>query len=711
VKWETGAHIYCNACAAPATVSDAGVSTSHCESSWEGDTLNFVSPETGLETRFGSAAGGGIRVLSWYFSFSSPCISLIRLRRACITVRELRVKNLNKLGLLILILGNTAHAEDGPSIVTENVVVTAARLPQDASQSLQPVTVITADEIAESGQQTLAEVLQARAGLEITSNGGFGQTSGVFIRGANSNQTLVLIDGLRVDSVTTGATALENIPLNQIERIEIVPGPLSSLYGSEAMGGVIQIFTKSAKYAPGASISVGYGSFNTRSVSGGVNTRYNDTDFSLNAGYFITEGFDATKATIDAPGTPSAFLIHNPDLDDYHNSNYSLKLAQHFTTDHEIGLTAFQSFGNTRFDSGPFTDDINRQTLSAFSLYSRNQITTKWQSLLRVGLGRDNQDISGAFPGFFRTTQPQLTWQNDFKLGGGSLIAGFEYLDQILASNTPYNATQRDVRSLFGGYVGEFGPNSVQLNVRNDDNSQFGNQTTGSVGYGYRLNSYLRLRASGGTAFKAPTFNDLYFPNFSNPNLQPEHSRSYETGLDVRAGEHYLSLLYFDNRIKDLITLVFDPTTFTFTPENLNEARINGGEISYQGRIAGFWANAHFTVQNPINSSTGQLLQRRAKHFGSFSVNRNLGPLKLGTEIVASGARFDSPDENPASRLHGYALYNLTANYAFAPEWSVNLRWNNVFNRSYELVQNFNTPGSNVFFALRYEPQLKSNRP
>lgn len=604
---------------------------------------------------------------------------------------------------MVLILGNAAHADDELSVVTENIVVTATRIPQKASQSLQPVTVITADEIAESGQQTLVEVLQSRAGLEIASTGGFGQPSNVFIRGANSGHTLVLIDGLRINSATTGTTAFENIPLNQIERIEIVPGPLSSLYGSEAIGGVIQIFTKNAKYAPGINASVGYGSFDTRSTSGGINTRFNDTDFSLNAGYFISGGFDATK--------PPAFQ-HNPDRDDYHNTNYSLKLAKHFTTDHEIGLTAFQSYGNTRFDSGPFTDDINRQTLSTFSLYSRNQLTTKWQSLLRIGLGRDNLDISGAAPSFFRTTQPQLTWQNDFKLSSGSLIGGFEYLDQEVASDTPYAVTHRDIRSFFAGYVGEFGPHGVQLNVRNDDNSQFGNQTTGSVGYGYRLNPYLRLRASAGTAFKAPTFNDLYFPGFSNPNLQPEHSRSYETGVDVSAGEHHLSLTYFDNRITDLIVFVVtDPVTFAGMPQNVNEARINGGEISYQGSFAGFWTNAHFTVQNPVNSLTGQLLQRRAKHFGSFSVNRSLGPWKLGAELVASGARFDSANEDPATRLHGYALYNLTANYAFAREWSFNLRWNNVFNRNYELVQNFNTPGSNVFFALKYEPQLKSNQP
>ena len=620
--------------------------------------------------------------------------------------QELHVKNLNKLGLLVLIFGNAVYADNRLSVVTEDVVVTATRTPQKASESLQPVTVITADEIAASGQETLVEVLQSRAGVEITSNGGFGQPSAVQIRGAKSDHTMVLIDGLRVDSATTGTTAFENIPLNQIERIEIVPGPLSSLYGSEAIGGVIQIFTKSAKYAPGASASAGYGTFNTRTASAGINSSYHDTDFSLNAGYLISQGFDATK--------PPAFG-HNPDRDSYHNTNYSLKLAQHFTSDHEIGLTAFQSHGNTRFDSGLFTDDINRQTLSAFSLYSRNQLSSAWQSLLRFGLGRDNLEISGAFPGFFRTSQPQLTWQNDFKLGGGSVIAGFEYLDQEVASTTAFTRTSRDVRSVFAGYVGEFGPHGAQLNVRNDDNSQFGNKTTGSLGYGYHVNSNLRLRAGVGTAFKAPTFNDLYFPTFfgfsGNPNLRPERSRSYEAGMNLQAGNHRLGLTYFDNRITDLIVAVFDPVTFTGTTQNINQAHIKGAELSYQGSYAGFWMNSHFTVQNPVNSLTGQLLQRRAKHFGSLTVNKTLGLWKLGAELVTSGARFDSANENPATRLPGYALYNLTVNYAFAREWSFNLRWNNVFNRNYELVQNFNTPGSNVFFALRYEPQLRSNQP
>lgn len=642
------------------------------------------------------------------FLSSSDLLSQVSLfstfSRAVGMRKEIFVKIRFLASLAGILLVNLCYAEEAPQVIPE-VVVTATRLPQPQSQSVRPTTVITADEISRSGQQTMVEVLQSLGGVEIASNGGFGQPSSVFIRGANSDHTLVLIDGLRMDSATVGTTAFENIPLNQIERIEIVPGPLSSLYGSEAIGGVIQIFTKSSKYSPGASASAGYGSFNTRSASGGINSRFNDTDFSLNAGYLISEGFDATKPSIDAPGTPPAFLIHNPDRDGYHNTNYSLKLAQHFGADHEAGITAFQSYGDTRFDSGPFTDDINRQTLSAFSLYSRNQLSSVWQSLLRVGLGRDNSVITGAFPGFFRTSQPQLTWQNNFKLGGGSVIAGFEYLDQEVASSAAYTRTSRDVRSFFAGYVGELGPHGMQLNVRNDDNSQFGNKTTGSAGYGYRFHSNWRWRAGVGTAFKAPTFNDLYFPGFSNPNLRPERSRSYETGIDWQTGDHRIGLTYFNNRIKDLIVFVFDPVTFTGAPQNVNEAHIKGGELSYQGSFAGFLVNAHFTVQSPVDASTGLLLQRRARQYGSLAVNRTAGPWKVGAELVASGVRFDSPNEDPTTRLHGYGLFNLTASYAFAPGWSVNARWNNVANRDYELAQNFNTPSSNLFVALQYQPK------
>jgi len=589
-----------------------------------------------------------------------------------------------------------------PLVLAQNpeqpaVIVTATRLPQAQSQTLQPVKVIAAEDIAQAGQQSIVEVLQSLGGVEITSTGGFGQPSSVFMRGANSGQTLVLIDGMRISSATTGTTALENLSLAQIERIEIVPGEMSSLYGADAIGGVIQIFTKSGKYTPGANVSVGAGSYDTHSASAGINSRADKTDFSVNVGYFKTKGFDATKSSLPS-GAPNP--NNNPDLDGYRNANFSGKLAQHLDERNEIGFTAFWSDGKTHFDNGPTTDDLNHQTLSAYSVYSRNHINSIWQSLLKAGQSTDDLVVTGAFPGSFRTTQPQFSWQNDVKVGPGTAIAGLEYLAQKVASDTDYTQTHRTIKSAFAGYGGEIGKHAWQVNVREDSNSQFGDHGTGSLGYAYRLTSGLRFRFGAGTAFKAPTFNDLYFPGFSNPDLRPERSRSAEAGVNYQTGNNRLTVTYFENQITDLI--VFDPATST--PQNLSQARNKGTELSYEGTFWGLKANSKLTVQDPVDESTGKLLPRRAREYGSVVLSNATGPWRLGGELVASGARFDQPNEASGTRMHGYGLVNLTASYALDRDWSIRARWNNVFNREYELAQNFNTPGSNVFVSLQYQP-------
>lgn len=582
----------------------------------------------------------------------------------------------------------------------QEVVVTATRVPQAQSQTLQPVTVITAEDIAKAGQQTLVEVLQALGGVEVASNGGFGQPSSVFMRGANSDQTLVLVDGMRISSATLGSTALENIPLNQIARIEVVPGQLSGLYGSDAIGGVIQIFTKSGSYAPAASVTAGAGTYGTSSVTAGLSRMLGSVDLSLTVGYFGSDGFDATK--------PGAFG-HDPDSDGYRNQNFSGKVAYHLDARNELGLTLFQSDAHTHFDNDPTIDAVNHQTLSAFSIYSSNQITDAWQSLLRAGQGQDKSSVTGAFPSFFATRQPQYTWQNNIKLGPGTAIAGAEYLIQDVTSDSAFAQNQRTIRSAFAGYLGAYERHDWQANVRVDDNSQFGNHTTGLLGYGYRVTDELRLRVGGGTAFKAPSFNNLYAVDPSglftpNPNLLPERSHSTEAGVNYQMGANRFSATYFENRIEDLIVFVTtDPATGAGTVQNLNSATIKGVELGYQGSFAAMQAYVRLTLQNPTDEATGLMLPRRAKEFGSAGLSGTSGPWTLGGEVVASGARFDQPGEAEASRMHGYGLLNLTATYTFDTKWSVRARWNNVFDRQYELAQNFNTPGSNVFVALQYQ--------
>jgi len=256
--------------------------------------------------------------------------------------------------------------------------------------------------------------------------------------------------------------------------------------------------------------------------------------------------------------------------------------------------------------------------------------------------------------------------------------------------------------------VGTHEKHDWQANIRRDDNSQFGNHATGLLGYAYRLTSELRLRVGAGSAFKAPTFNDLYLidPFFiPNPDLRPERSRSKETGLNYQAGTNRFSATYFENHITDLVVFVSDPVTFVGTVRNLNRARIKGTELGYQGFFGGVQASAQLTLQDPVDEETGKLLPRRAREYGSVAAGKAAGRWRFGAEVTASGARFDSADEDPAKKMHGYALVNLTASYTLSQEWLLRARWNNVFNREYELAQNFNTPGSNVFVALQYQPR------
>lgn len=584
-------------------------------------------------------------------------------------------------------------------LTTEEVVVTATRTTEKVSSTIQNVTVITADDIARSGQQTITDLLQMQGGLEVTSSG-LGQAASVSIRGAQGAHTVVLIDGLRLGSATSGSTAFENIPLSQVERIEIVPGALSGLYGSGAIGGVIQIFTKSGH---GTTAKIGAGSYGTREANYAFGRRIKDTEINLSLGTIESDGFNSTRPQIP-------FNQYKFGNDAYRNSNFSGRIVQHLNDAHELGLTLFQSQGVTHVDLGPTTDDINRQTQHAFSVFSRNRLTSRWTSTLRVGTTRDILATTGAFSSYFQTDQHQATWQSDIQFESGTLLAGVDYLAQRVSSDSSqYTKNSRDNVSVFGGYHGILGKNGFQINGRRDNSDQYGQHNTGAVGYSYQIATAIKIRASAGTAFKAPTFNDLYFPTspalqyIQNPNVRPERSRSREIGADLKLSNHIFSVTGFKNNIADLITIYTDPVTFDSTTINLDNAEIKGYEFSYAGQLAGWQLQAKGTVQDPRNQADGLMLRRRANQFGSFGAKRRFGNWGVGAEATASGYRYDSSLATAASRMHGYALLNLTATYALSKDWSINGRWNNISDREYELVQFYNTPRSNIFVWLAYQ--------
>ena len=590
--------------------------------------------------------------------------------------------------LFFPLLSTTAWADNASLYDGSEIVVTASRIAEPISSAVNDVTVIGQDEIARSGQSTLTELLQFLPGIEITANGGLGQPSAVQIRGAGSSHTLVLLDGMRIDSATTGTTAFQNIPLDQIDHIEIVRGPASGLYGSEAIGGVIQIFTKQAQ-GNGFSASAGYGGYDTSSMSAGFQAKSARQSFDVNAGYLQSGGFPATR-----PGNFS----YNSANDAYRNANMAANYALQVSPDDEVGIKLFQSDGNTQFADTQVVG-LDHEVISSYSAYDKYRFSSDWQSTLTAGSSEDHLVASGNYPGYFTTNQNQFSWQNDFSLKEGTITAGLEELDQHVTSDTAYAVTSRTISSAFAGYQGNFsGHHFLQADMRVDRNSQFGTYRTGNAGYAYQIDPRYKVRIDTGTAFKAPTFNDLYYPGFSNPNLLPERSTSREVGLDYASGSRHVGLTYFDNHIRDMIIL-----DQFFVPQNIDSARIHGVELAYQESFSDYKIDCGLTVQNPVDSQTGFMLQRHARQFGSVKLSRNMGDWRTGVEWFASGYRYDSVNQDPATRLGGYNFLNLTASRDLSKKWRLDARWNNLFNKRYELVQYYNTPGSNLFVSLTYK--------
>ncbi|MBL0123802.1 MAG: TonB-dependent receptor [Betaproteobacteria bacterium] len=589
----------------------------------------------------------------------------------------------------------TAHAQiTEPPNRLDNVVITATRTAQPLDSTLAQAAIITRDEIESAGVASLTELLQRKAGLEIRATGGPGQPSSVFIRGANSAHTLVLVDGLRVGASSSGATAFEHIPLDLIERVEIVKGPLSGLYGSDAIGGVIQIFTRApASGKPRLTASIGAGSDSTVGANAGFSITEGKSALTFDAGY---QDSKSKSATNPAAGS----YTYNPDRDPYQNTHALVKLTHTLWQGEVVGFTAWQSRGKTNFDSGPTDPASNKQTLSGYHLTSENKFSPDWKSRLIIGRTTDDSVISSTYAGNFKTEQNQANWFNEFKTAVGHMTAGIEWRGEKLISDTAYDAKKRDTTSIFAGYLERIGPAQFEFTLRRDEEAQFGQRNTGSASYGYTLTPGISAYVRVGRAFRAPSFNDLYYPGFNNPNLKPEQSDQAEAGLRLRgtgAQKYRVDVVHFENRIDDLIVAA----PITYLPENLSRARIRGWEIQADTSFVGMTVKATLTVQRPEDRDTGDQIRSRAKRFGSLSASRNFGKWDVSGDIVASGARFDSSNEAPATRMGGYTVVNANLRYRIDKTWSVELVGQNLADKKYELAQGYNTPSRSVFLNVR----------
>lgn len=571
------------------------------------------------------------------------------------------------------------------------VVVTATRIPTRTDRLVSDVVVIERADIDKLAGRTLPEILTRAAGVQFSASGGRGKLSSVYVRGTEARHTILLVDGVRYGSATNGTPIWENLPLDAIERIEVLKGPGSSLYGSDGVGGVIQIFTRKGRagFHPHAHGTVGTDSYAQAGVgaSGGAGS----VTYAVGAQVLSDRGFSATN-----PEVP--FGNHHPDTDPFRQQSGQGSLSWQFAPDWRLEGGVLHSEGVSHYDDGPGRDTQGNLRSTTLRAMVAGNVLPAWKTQLQIARSADTSNATvGAFlPSDFETTQDQVFWQNDIATPLGTALVGLERLEQRVAGSTAYTVTRRTIASAFVGLNGESGPHSWQLNLRRDRNSQFGGSTTGFVGYGLRLSPAWRVHASHGTSFVAPSFNQLYFPGFGNPLLQPEEGRNTDVGVSWSSAGHTVKLVRYDNRIRGFITA-------GRLPANVPRARIDGWTLSYDGTVGDLLLRASVDKLDPRNEVSGLLLPRRSDRQAMLGADYRVGAWKFGGTLLHAGERFD--DVGNTFRIGGHTTLDLHAEYALARDWTLQASLRNAGDRDYQTVRGYNQPGRGAFVTLRWQPK------
>jgi vitamin B12 transporter len=596
-------------------------------------------------------------------------------------------KHLVRLPLVAVLGAGAARAEEaGPYQLTPNLVVTPSRITETLGEALAPVSVITRDDIEISAAEDLFELLRLQPGVDIVRSGGAGSQTSVFLRGSNSNHVLVLIDGVRVSSANTGAYVWEHLPLNQVERIEIVRGPRGSLYGSDSIGGVIHVITRSDTN-PYARLTGG--SFGTWELEGGLGYSGDHTQISMNAGYRHSDGFSSQN--------PQGFSYH-PDDDGYENVNLGIKgSTQTGQGRWQYSLLGLE--GETEFDQG-----ISKTEQWIGSIGFHGQFNPDWDYQLLGGYISDrlNSDF-GFFSSGFKSKRYQLSWQNQWQsAAGGRLNFGLDYYRETGSSLYAWDERRNNV-GLFASFDRRFDRLLLQASGRFDENSRFGGKFTGQFAFGYDLGASWQITGSYGSAFRGPNLSEQFSPGFGglfagNPDLDPESSTSGDAGLrwtGEAAGSFSASLYRTD--VSDLISFSGE----NYQALNIDEARLEGLEIVY-GLSRGNWDfNANATLQRTENRATGEPLPRRPEEKGSLSVTRHFSNQSwVGFEWFYSGPREDFGGVT----LGSYHLVNFRSGWVLAPSWRIELRAENLADEAYEPAYGFNSAGRSWFLSLAWIP-------
>lgn len=574
-------------------------------------------------------------------------------------------------------------------------IVTATRTATRADALTADVVVIDAEAIARAGARSLSEVLVREAGLQMTANGGMGKQSGLFIRGTEARHVLLLVDGVRVGSSTSGQASFDNLPLEAIERIEVLKGPASSLYGSDAVGGVVQIFTKqgSKGFAPYA--SVGVGSHQHSQLAAGVRGGSDELRYALSVNRLRDGGFSATNPKV-------AFGGHNADADPYDQDSLNASVRWKFATGWQMDASVLYAEGRNAYDGGPTPFDVHADVQTRVLSWG---LSRDWGNghTTRVKLSRSDDRStnfsSATSTSRFDTAQEQQSLLHQLPSPIGTVLLGLERLQESVSGTQAYLVNQRTTTAVFAGLQGQADAHRWQANLRRDHNSQFGDATTGLLSYGYQLTPQWRTFGAYGTSFKAPSFNTLYWdsPSFKgNPTTQPERGHNRELGVAYSKGAYEVKLTRFDNRVRGFITI--DPIV-----ANTPKARMEGWNVAVEGEQGAWRWRTQLELLDARNVANGKKLPRRADAQLSAGLDHRVGAWTWGLNWLAVGERFDNATNT--TRLPGFGTLDVHARYALNKDWALQLRLNNLADKVYETAAGYNQPGRSAYLTLNWAPR------
>jgi vitamin B12 transporter len=598
-------------------------------------------------------------------------------------------------GPLLLTGFNTPlQAQEIPQNLPD-LVVTATRTETAKNQLATASTVYTRKDIERLQAKTLPELLSNTPGIDMAQSGGYGKDTNVYMRGTNSDHVLVLIDGIKAGSVTSGTTPFQFIPLDQVERVEIIRGPQSSLYGSEAIGGVIQIFTRKGgqQEKPSVTLDAGAGTYDTYRASGTVSGKWKNSWYTLGSSQFGSQGFN-TRQPIRG--------LNEPDKDGYLNTALNARLGHRFENNAEVEATFIRAEGKTEYDGTPNkTEFVNQVVGTSGSM----NIVDNWRSILRLGQSLDENDNfspNGAFLSQFNSTRWNVSWLNEVALSDNhQWVIGTDYrLDQV-DGTTAYTEKSRYDAGIFTELHSRILDNHfINASVRGDKNEAFGEQVTGNLGWRYNSDYGISPFASFGSAFKAPTFNQLYFPGFGNPSLKAEQSTSFEAGL---AGDHdwlQWEVRGYHTNIDNLIVNVSNPTTSLLSAENVGKAQIDGVEAEIGTQLMGWNNKLNMSLLSPKDRVTNLRLPRRAEKTLSYDLSRSFGQFDLGANVLAQSDRFD--DAQNRTKVAGYVTVDLRTAYHLNKNWMLSAKLNNLLDKQYQTINTYNTADRNFFLSIHY---------